>query len=160
VPWRMLPLSIAVCISVFSLIHRLLRARKQPSEYNRFSTYVRVVRALFGVVSLTVCAIFRVGNIIVVWVYLLTCLFEFVRQNPILMNIFRDNFHIVTEYILFIFGICYFFSVFLFENPDLLKVEEMRPKINSFVNTLIMNVQIIGYDGWGALAKATLQHVI
>lgn len=71
------------------MLHRLLRAGRDPSEYRRVSTVLRITKGAGSLVLLTVCWLFGWGTLPVVWLFLIGSLIDIIRHNSVLMSLLR-----------------------------------------------------------------------
>jgi len=130
--------------------------QEEPYSYRRL---LRIAKGAGGFATLITCQIFGLGELPVVWLYLVGCLIDIIRHNPVLLSLLKENFHILSEYVLIMLAVHYICSVFVFQHPDLVLIHNLRIRINTLGNAMLMNVQIMGFEGWGELAKPTFQQV-
>ena len=155
VKWRIVALAVLVIISNLVMIERLLKAERDPSNYRRVSTLLRITKGAGGLTMLILCQAFGWDNILVVWLYLIVCLLDTVRHNAVLLSLLQENFHILSEYVLIMLAVHYVCSVFVFQDPALAMIAKLTHRINTLGNAMLMNVQIMGFEEWGELAKST-----
>lgn len=115
--------------------------------WNRnLSHYLVFFRGVVCSIFFIVTVIFTLNLKYVLAVYLFSCIFDLIRHNGLLRIVLKRYYKNIIEYLIILFTLCYFFSVMLFKRKSLVN---FNTSAESLLDLFLLNVQIIGFDGWG-----------
>jgi hypothetical protein len=117
------------------------------------------MKAFGGFLALIFCLIYKTSTTIVFWIYLFAVLVDLIRSNSVVLNLLKNHWLVISEYLIIVFALCYGFAVVISRNDGLMKIAAMLPKVQDLFNAFLLNVEIMGFDGWGKLAKDTVKEV-